>query len=160
MSDIKINYKWDKDTFLKANKAIYDFDMKHSSKRFVGWFFIALTQFGVVGALKHNVFGLLVISTILVVYWYGFRWRIRKNILLRGFEKSSVENSLFNIAINDSGISINETLFEWENIKNVTEVKNGFLVNNEKKLLFICNDNFTDKDMKNFKKILKSKQKI
>jgi hypothetical protein len=56
---IEIAFKWDKDSALQASKLYYDYDMKNSSKRYIGWFFVALVQFGIVGALKHDVFGLL-----------------------------------------------------------------------------------------------------
>ena len=42
---IKISYNWDEETFINASKAAYDFEMKNSPKRFLGWFFIAMTQF-------------------------------------------------------------------------------------------------------------------
>ena len=47
---INIHYLWDKELALKSAYDIYEYELKNSNKKFIGWLFIALAQFGVVGA--------------------------------------------------------------------------------------------------------------
>ena len=156
---MKITYTWDKELFEKASKVIYDYDMKHSPKRFLGWFFIALTQFGVVGALKQNVYGLLVISTVLVIYWYGFRWNMRKKILLNGFEKSSSKNQTFHINVSNDGINIKDTLINWSDIEQIILLQDGFLIHHEN-LIYIPKKGFeNDNDIQVFISLAKENAK-
>jgi len=46
---VEINFNWSQELALKASKLYYDYDMKNSNKRYIGWFFVALVQFGIVG---------------------------------------------------------------------------------------------------------------
>jgi len=125
---IKINYIWDQDTFLTASKCAYDYEMKNSPKRFLGWFFIALTQFGVVAAMKKGAVGLLLISTILVVYWYFFRWSIRKKLLLKNFNKSKEKNNKFEILADDEGIHLKDVVIKWSDVNLTVSLRDGFLI--------------------------------
>ena len=67
---IYIEYTWTKELFLKASKSAYDYELKNSPKRFLGWIFIAMAQFGVVMAMIKGAGGLLILSTIFLIYWY------------------------------------------------------------------------------------------
>jgi len=156
---IVIEYIWDKDTFMQASKAIYDFNMKHSPKRFLGWFFIALTQFGVVGALKKDVYGLLIISTLLVIYWYVLRWPLRRSMLLRGFMSSDIKDHNFNIEIDDRGLSIDGSLIEWCEILEVISLCDGYLLYKGDSFLFFPKSAFnTVEDREKFIVLVKKKK--
>ncbi len=150
MSDtIRVSYCWDKETFLKASKAAYKYEMKHSPKRFLGWIFIAMTQFGVVAALKKGVVGLLLISTVLVVYWYFFRWKLRKKLLLKSFEKSSTKNHHYNVVADKEGIHSEETTILWDQVNQVVSLNEGFLIYSDASSLFIPTSAFADEENKN-----------
>ncbi len=159
MSDaIRLSYCWDQETFLKASKAAYKYEMKHSPKRFLGWIFIAMTQFGVVAALKKGVVGLLLISTILVVYWYFFRWNIRKKLLLKSFEKSSTKNHCYSMVADKEGIHSEAITILWEHVNQVVALHEGFLIYSDASSLFIPTNAFADEEKKNDFAIL-AKQK-
>jgi len=148
---IILEYRWDKETFLQASKAIYDFQMKHSPKRFLGWFFIALTQFGVVGALKKDVYGLLIVSTLLVVYWYALRWPLRKVMLLRSFDTSEIKDHLFHIEIDETGVKIDEAMLLWSDIQELIVLCDGFLLYQGDAFLFFPKAAFhSQKDRETF----------
>ena len=148
---ITLQYIWDKETFTQASKAIYDFNMKHSPKRFLGWFFIALTQFGVVGALKKDAYTLLIISTLLVIYWYALRWSLRKSMLLRGFSSSAIKDHTFVIAIDEKGIEIDKSLIQWHEILEVISLCEGYLLYKGDSFLFFPKDAFNSlEDRENF----------
>jgi Zn-dependent protease with chaperone function len=104
---IELKFKYDKDFFINITKKVYDYEMKHSNKKYVGWFFIAITQFGVVSALKHNAYGLLFISTFFLFYWYLLRWQVRKYLAIRWFEKMPIKDKQIDVKIDDEGITSN-----------------------------------------------------
>jgi hypothetical protein len=146
---------WNIQNFTKASKALYDFNLKHSPKRFLGWLFIALTQFGVVGALKKDVYGLLIVSTILVIYWYALRWPMRKAMLQRNFKSS--QEQLFKINASDDGLQVNETKIDWLDIVEAISLKDGFILYYADSYLFIPKDAFDSTDEKDsFSHLLKN----
>ena len=156
MSDeIDLTLKWDKKTYLEGAKIAYDAMMRFSPKRYLGWFFIALTQFGVIGALKANVYGLLLLSTILVVYWYWLRWPLRKIALGRYFEKSPFANKTLRITADKNGICIDGSCVPWREFQRVLATKKGYLLDMTDSFLFIPRSLFRNEDeMKFFSTLL------
>ncbi len=153
---IKLTYTWDKKTFLDASHQAYKYEMKHSSKRFLGWIFIAMTQFGVVAAIRKGSIGLLLVSTILVLYWYFFRWKIRKRLI----EKSFDQERIYHVTIEKEKIIINQTDIDWDTILEVISLEKGFLLFFDKSFLFFPATAFKDIDEKNaFAKLAKEKAK-
>ncbi len=149
MSSIEISYTWNQETFLKASQAAYNHEMKHSPKRFLGWVFIAMTQFGVVAAMKKGAVGLLVISTFLVIYWYVFRWKVRQLLLLRKFETSQTKDQEFHIRADDEGLHMEKTTITWERIHHIVSVEVGFLIYTNETFLFFPAYAFANEDDKN-----------
>lgn len=134
---IEIHYTWSKELFLEASKATYEFELRHSPKRFLGWFFIALTQFGVVGALKKDAYGLLLVSTLLVIYWYALRWPLRKFMIAKTYEAQAEKNHKFLMQAHSDGLEINGTLLPWEDIREAVSLEGGFLLFYAEKFLYI-----------------------
>ena len=158
---IEIKFKWSKELAIKASKLYYDWDMKNSSKRYIGWFFVALTQFAIVGALKHNVFGLLYISTFLVLYWYYGRWYLRKRMIIKFYNNSNLDNTEVVFKLVDDGILYNNNLIDWQNIEKVIKFDDGVLLHTTSNTLFFAKDAF--KNFNSFKKFLdkmKEKKKL
>jgi len=84
MSKINISYKWDKQNVINLFEQSYKYQFNNSAKKWIGLFIIALTQFGVVAALKMGAFELLIFSTVLLVYWYyGKKYRIACRSVIR-----------------------------------------------------------------------------
>ena len=52
---IKISYIWNQENVENLFEASYKYQFNNSAKRFIGWFFIALLQYGIVIALKKDV---------------------------------------------------------------------------------------------------------
>jgi len=158
---IEIVYVWSKDLALKASKLYYDYDMKHSSKRYIGWFFVALTQFAIVGALKHDVFGLLYVSTFFVLYWYYGRWYLRKRMLEKFYAKNNMEGKEVSFLVDESGLHFEDQLIAWDAIEKVLEFDDGVLMQTNDATLFFENDFFHSvKDKKRLLILAKEKEKI
>jgi len=145
---IEINYTWDRETFIEASKATYDFELRHSPKRFFGWFFIAMTQFGVVGALKKDAYALLVIATVLVIYWYALRWPLRKLMINKTFDTTENKNHKFTMSADTSGIIVDGTLLSWDSLTEVVSMPKGFLVFHSGSFLYIPKLAFKDSESK------------
>ena len=150
-------YVWDQATAMKASELFYRYDLKHSPKRFLGWLFIAMAQFGVVGALKHDAYGLLVLSTVFLIYWYYLRWIIRKRIALKYFRSSAAAGMTFKISIQKEGILQNDLLLSWDDIDTVVELEEGFLLYTKQAPLFFPGEAFgSDKVRQHFRATVKS----
>jgi len=158
---VEIRFTWSKEAAVKASKLYYDWDMKHSSKRYIGWFFIALVQFAIVGALKHHVFGLLYLSTFLVIYWYYIRWYIRKRMIVRYYDRSHIENKEVLFTLTDEGLSYEDILIDWDHIFKVVKFDDGVLLQTLNHTLFFEKSAFRSYDeMQRFLSIMKQQGKL
>jgi hypothetical protein len=158
---VEIRFTWSKEAAVKASKLYYDWDMKHSSKRYVGWFFIALVQFAIVGALKHHVFGLLYLSTFLVIYWYYIRWYIRKRMIVRYYDRSHIEDKEVLFTLTDEGLSYEDILIDWDHIFKVVKFDDGVLLQTLNHTLFFEKSAFRSYDeMQRFLSIMKQQGKL
>ncbi len=155
ISNIEVTFKWDKDTYIKGSRTLYNDLLQHSPKRFLGWVFIAMSQFGLVAFFKKGAFGLLFISTILLVYWYILRWPIRKALLLNSFKKSPVKDKVFTVVIKENGIMINDIDIPWKEVKRVFVEDEGFLLYYHDNFIYIPKDAFKDNDYEKAKKVFK-----
>lgn len=133
---IEVNFKWNKELALTTSKLYYDYDMRHSNKRYLGWFFVALVQFGIVGALKHDSYGLLYLSTFLVGYWYYGRWYLRKRMLLRFYDKNVPKNVDVHFSIDAEGLHGNNEVILWDDIIKIIQLEEGVLVQSTESALF------------------------
>ena len=158
--EIKISFTWDKELAIKASKLYYDWDMRNSSKRYIGWLFIALTQFAIVGALKHNAYGLLYISTFLVVYWYYGRWYLRQQMIQRFYKKSNIDNTKVTLFLKNDGLHYNDSIIEFDNIKKVLEIDEAIIVQTDSMPLFLTKDAFVNyESLHQFLNIMREKGK-
>ena len=157
--NIELDFKFDKDFFINTTKKVYDFELKHSNKRYIGWFFIALSQFGVVGALKHNAYGLLFISTLFLFYWYVLRWQVRKFLALKWFEKIAIKDKTIHVKIDSEGItsSLYDKKLSFKDISFYKTTQDGVLIFHDGVASFFPKENFkTAEDYDEFLKLLKS----
>ena len=158
---IEVSFEWNKELALKTSKLYYDYDMRHSNKRYVGWFFVALVQFGIVGALKHDSYGLLYLSTFLVGYWYYGRWFLRKQMLERYYDRNNPQNLQIEFSIDESGLHGKEKNISWDELLRVIELQEGVLVQAQENALFFANAAFKkESDKSRFLKMAKAKGKI
>ena len=158
---IEINFVYTKELAIKASKLFYDYDMKNSSKRYIGWLFVALMQFGVVGALKHDSFGLLFVSTFLVIYWYYIRWYVRKGMIVKFYDKSNINNRDVLFILDKSGLHYEEEVIAWDNVVKVIKFDDGALVQTDSNSLFFHRDFFCSfDDMQSFLSQMKEHGKI
>ncbi len=158
---IIIHFKWDRENFLKAFNNAYNFEFKNSIRRYIGWFFIAMTQFGVVFALKGGRVALLMLSTILVVYWYYIKKLMVKKRVLKEFEKSPLKDKVINIKIGKDTIIQDGESISWDNIDAVVPSGDDILLYINKRAYFIPFGAFDSIEEKSrFKALAKEKGKL
>ena len=158
---ISIKFQWSKELAIKASKLYYNYDMKHSSKRYVGWLFVAFVQFGIVGALKHDSFGLLYLSTFLVIYWYYGRWYLRKLMIEKYYDKLNVTTQDMIFTLKNGKFYNKDQEISWSDILKVIEFDDGILLQTNTNTLFFEKDAFDSKNsLKAFLKCMKEKGKI
>ena len=158
---VEVRFTWSKDLAIKASKLYYDWDMKSSGKKYVGWIFIAMMQFGVVGALKHDSFGILFISTFLVIYWYYIRWFVRKRMIVKFYEKSGLDDTDVVFVLQDDGLHYDDTVIDWDNIYKVVKFDDGILIQTMDSTLFFQRESFKSyKDVQRFMEMMKSRDKV
>ncbi len=150
MSDnMKLELRWDEESFMQGAKLAYDYEMKHSWRRYAGWLFIAMTQFGVVGAIRYGVNGLLLISTILVIYWYFLRWPLRRSALKRFFKKLPNAEKIIKIEAQDGGICLDGVCVPWSSFRRVIASSNGYLLDMGDAFLYLPRSIFPDSESRN-----------
>ena len=156
MSSINFNYKWDKPTYMQAAKVAYNYEFKNSKKRYIGFFFIALTQFGVVAILKKGAPGLLFVSSFLVLYWYLLRWKLREASIKKAFDKLPTANMQYSVDANNYGININSQIIQWQDILKVVSLSEGALIYTKDNFFFFPANAFKNLEDKNsFSKLAK-----
>ena len=133
---ITLSFRWTKDIYMEAGEFAYDYKMNHTPKKYMGWLFIALLQFGVVGALLKGKMAILLLSTILLVYWYYLKKRIEKSILQRNFDKEEDANKILDIIINSEHITINGKKIIWSDIAQIISGEKGYLLDHIDGFLF------------------------
>ena len=153
---IEIEYTWDEKLALEASKSAYEYELKHSPKRFLGWVFIVLAQFGVVMAMKKGAIGLLLLSTIFLLYWYVLRWPIREFFIKKSFSKSPLANSKFNVILQEDALYINSSPINWDNISEIESAEKGFLLYLGKDFIYFPYSSFSSFEEKSiFKERIK-----
>ena len=158
---INITYTWDKENFEKAFSKSYTHQFKNSARRYVGWFFVAMAQFGVVAALKGGSIGLLMLSTILIFYWYvGKKWLLYQRAR-KAFEASPLQNSKIELQVTQEGITQEDLFVPWEEIQGVVPVENDILLYHGQKAFYIPESAFKSLEEKSaLQRLAKEKGKL
>jgi hypothetical protein len=159
--EIKIEFTWTKELAIEASQKFYEYDMRHSNKRYLGWFFVGLTQFAIVGALKHDSYGLLYLSTFLVGYWYYGRWYLRKSMLEKFYNKREIQAKKTYFKLKEDGLYNENTLIPWDEIFKIIKLDDGILVQIQNNTLFFKREFFSSyEDMQSFLATMKKQGKL
>ena len=160
---IKVNYIWNKESIDKLFEASYRYQFENSKKRYIGWLLIAIMQYGIVLALKRDVFAVLLFSTIMLAYWYyGKKWIARKRAN-KSFEQSQFKDKNIEINIDKKGfeISYNSEKWSWEEIDEVVILGDDIMIYKYPNFHYIPSNGFqSSKDKKQFLSLAKINNKI
>ena len=158
MSKIKISYIWNEENFNKLFEEAYNYQFKNSPRRYIGWLFIALTQFGVVAAFKKGSVGLLLFSTIMILYWYYIKKLIVKKRAYKEFLNSPLKDKKIKLYVDSSGIEQNGKKLSWSEISKVISIEDDILIVANNKSYYIPSNGFKSIEEKNkFKKLAKER---
>ncbi|SFV57046.1 hypothetical protein MNB_SM-7-475 [hydrothermal vent metagenome] len=158
---ITLTIEWNKERALQASKALYDYEMKHSPKRYIGWLFIAFMQFGIVALFKQQNPLLLLLSSLLVAYWYYGRWYLRCFFLKRYYTKQNFQKSVITISCDESSLDIADKILQWDDILQAIDTKAALLLQTKEEIFYIPFDAFENlDDLSSCMQLLKSKGKL
>ncbi len=161
MSKIEISYIWDEKNFQRLFNEAYNYQFKNSPRRYIGWLFIAMAQFGVVAALKKGSIALLLFSTILIFYWYFLKKMIVKKRAYREFLKSPLKDKKIKLYVDEDGIEQEGVKLSWEDIKEVIPIEDDILIVAGNKGYYIPSNGFKSIEERNsFKKLAKAHGKL
>lgn len=132
-----ISYKWDRENFEKAFLKSYTHQFKNSARRYVGWFFVALAQFGVVAALKGGSVGLLMLSSLLIFYWYVVKkWLIHRRAV-HTFENSPLKDTLITLRIDEKSIQQEDIDIAWQDLQGLVPIEDDILLYHKERAFYI-----------------------
>lgn len=160
---ININYIWNKENVDKLFEASYRYQFENSKKRYIGWLLIAIMQYGIVLALKREVFAVLLFSTIMLAYWYyGKKWIARKRAN-KSFEESPFKDKNIEIDINKQGFDIkySNEKWSWEEIDEIIVLNDDIMIYKYPNFHYIPSNGFkSNKDKKFLLSLAKTNKKI
>jgi len=158
---MNISYTWDKENFEKAFTKSYTHQFKNSTRRYVGWFFVAMAQFGVVAAFKGGSIGLLLLSTVLILYWYVIKkWLVHQRAI-KAYENSAFKNSQIKLQITQEGVTQEDTFIPWEEIQGLVPIEDDILFYYKKNAFYIPSNAFKSIEEKSaLKSLVKEKGRL
>jgi len=117
---IRIEYVWNRENVARLFEASYRYLFDHSVRRYIGWFFIALLQFGLVAMFKKQAPGLMMFASLALIYWYlGRKWLARRRAM-RSWEASPFRDQTVRIEADDEGLEIHSEVgaeqWSWDEI--------------------------------------------
>jgi len=156
---IKISYIWNRKNVETLFEASYKYQFEHSRKRYVGWFFIALLQYGIVVAFKKEAFAILLFSTIILFYWYyGKRW-ITKRRAEKSFEHSEFKDKKIEMLIDKDGytlLSPHQEKWSWSEVQEVIVLGDDIMLHKYPNFHYIPANGFESIEEKSrFKSLVK-----
>ena len=162
---IEIQYLWNRENVEKLFESSYKYLFNHSAKRYIGWLFIALLQFGVVAALKKGSVELLLFSSIMLLYWYYGKKVIAHRRAENSFENSSFRDKTIHIDASDKGLDIRSNEggihWNWDEIDEVIPLEEDIILYKDPYFHYIPAQGFASIEEKSrFKSMARSHGKL
>ncbi|MEI8011614.1 MAG: hypothetical protein WCI27_03905 [Candidatus Omnitrophota bacterium] len=162
---INLNYRWDKNAFLKANYYNLKYGEVALIKKIGGPISIVLCLATMFFIYIRGFKSQDVIPFILVTYFYALRWPIYKLQVSRNFKKYSERDREISWEIGDEVLKgsvkgTSEGQFSWDLIKKVVKTKEGYLLHRYPMFHWFPISAFNnDLDIKNFEDLARVKVK-
>jgi len=138
---IRMEYVWNRENVEKLFETSYRYMFEHSARRYIGWFFIALLQFGIVAMYKKGAPGLMMFASLALIYWYGLRKWLARRRALRSWERSPWRDQTIRILADDEGLEIHRETggeqWSWDEIDGVVPLGEDILLLREPHLHYI-----------------------
>jgi len=157
---IKISYIWNRENIDKLFDASYKYLFEHSSRKYIGWLFIAIAQFGVVALFKKGSFALLLFSTIVLIYWYYGKKLIAKKRAIKAFGESPFRDKKIEFLVDENGFTIlshNNEKWKWDDIEEVIDLGDDILIYKNPNFHYIPSNGFKSIEDKSYFKSLAKK---
>jgi hypothetical protein len=158
---VEISYVWDRENLEKSFEKAYTHYYKNSARRYIGWLFIAMAQFGVVAALKNGSVALLLFSTLLIFYWYVVKKWLLKRRTIQTFKNSPLRDKKIALTVTEEGIMQDGMLISWEEVDGIESLDGDIVIYSGGKNFYIPRSGFRSvEDLNRFKKMAEEKGKL
>ena len=164
---IEIRYRWNRENIEKLFEPSYRYQFTHSAKRYIGWIFIAILQFGVVAALKKGSVALLLFASIMLLYWYYGKKLIAKKRAMRTYENSAFKEQTIRILVDEDGLEIRSSgdgsneQWSWEEIDEVRALGDAVMLYKSPHFHYIPSNGFASLEEKSrFKAFAKAYSRL
>ena len=130
--NIEVDYKWDKDAFIKASMANMKYRFGGVKSFVVSIIILAFLAFSLYIAIEKGMEPIYYLFIFLAVYWFILRWPIYKWSFNRQFNKHTEKNAIVSWSIDENGLrgkgSNSSGEFSWESITDAIKSKYGYLI--------------------------------
>jgi len=115
----------------------------------------------ILAALKGGSIGLLMLSSILILYWYVIKkWLVHQRAI-RVYENSALKNRQISLEVTEEGIRQDDTFISWEEIKGLVPVEDDILLYYRDKAFYIPSSAFSSIEEKSaLKSLAKEKGRL
>lgn len=141
-----VEYQWSRERFLEASKANYDLKMESLKLKLLGYSGIVLVIVGAYFSYIKGVHAILIVSGILVIYWYILRWPLYRLQLSMNFKKHATKDKKVSWSIKPESFSITSEngggSYRWSAITDISESRAGFLVRQYPVFYWLPKDSF------------------
>jgi len=162
---VEIRYRWNRENVEKLFDSSYQYLFNHSAKRYIGWLFIAILQFSVVATLKKGSIGILLFSSMVLLYWYYGKKSIARRRVRKSFEASPFKDKTIAIDATDAGLDIQGSEgaihWDWEEIDEVIPLEEAVMIYRHPHFHYIPASGFASLEEKSrFKSMAKRHHKL
>lgn len=147
MSAIEVSYHWSEQEYLEAADQHGRFGGGDSKDKIVAVVVGVLIVLSLYMMMQRGFQPADSMAFVLAVYWFGFRKRMHKNLLLRRFKSSEQKDKNISLSITDEQINAqtegqSEGTFDWSSVTKVVRTGSGFLMYRGANYLWLPNKAF------------------
>jgi hypothetical protein len=125
---VRITLPWEEATFLEGAELWDHLRLRRSPKRYLGPLFLLLALLGLGITLETGSVGLFFAGTLLSIYWYLVRGRVRKKELREQFARAELAGKPLKVRADASGLRVDGAPIPWEAVRGAVATERGYLL--------------------------------
>lgn len=130
--NIELDYRWDKEEFLKASHANFRRRRRTIASRAFGLLIIFMIASSLLFVFEQGFDASYFIILFLAIYWFLLRWPLQSFFLARQFEKHAEKDTDIHWVISDEGFkggsAGSQGEFAWDAVTGIERSQDGFLI--------------------------------
>jgi len=151
---VLISLPWEEATFLEGAELWERLRFRRSPKRYLGPLFLLLVLLGLGVTLETGSIGLFFTGTLLSIYWYLVRGRVREKELREQFTWAELAGKTLQIRADASGLRVDGAPIPWEAAQGAVATEQGYLLLIDTGFLWFPRGLFANDDRQAFGNLL------